>query len=183
MDVENFINAKCKAASYCLRNISKVRRSLTHDAAKTLVQTYVLSKLDYCNSLLCGSPKFHRDRPQKILYYAARLVNMIPNRQSVRSVLADLHWFPIKERIDFKILMYIFKALNGLAQVYLADSLARYTPVRDLRSGTMDLLHEPQFRLDAYGGRAFANAALRLWDKLRYTVKQASSVENFKTKL
>jgi len=183
MDVENFINAKCKAASYCLRNISKVRRYLTHDATKTLVQAYVLTKLDYCNSLLCGSPKFHRDRLQKILNYAARVVNMVPKRQSVRSVLADLHWLPIKERIDFKILMCVFKALNGLAPVYLADSLVRYTPVRDLRSRTMDLLHEPQFRLDAYGGRAFANAAPRLWNKLPYKIKQASSVENFKTKL
>ena len=38
MDVEKFINAKCKAVSYCLLNISKVWKSLTHDAAKTLVQ-------------------------------------------------------------------------------------------------------------------------------------------------
>ena len=183
MDVENFINAKCKAASYCLRNISKVRRSLTHDAAKTLVQAYVLTKLDYCNSLLCGSPKLHQDRLQKILHYAARVVNMVPKRQSIRTVLADLHWLPIKQRIDFKILMYVYKALNGLAPVYLADSLVRYTPVRDLRSRTMDLLHAPQFRLDAYGGRAFANAAPRLWNKLPYGVKQASSIENFKTAL
>ena len=79
--------------------------------------------------------------------------------------------------------MYVYKALNGLAPVYLADSLVRYTPVRDLRSRTMDLLHAPQFRLGAYGGRAFAYAAPRLWNKLPYGVKQASSIENFKTAL
>jgi hypothetical protein len=184
MDVENFINANVKprvTAQY--EQSSRITDTWSDDTAKTLVHAYVLTKLDYCNSFLCGYPKFHQDRHMKILRYSARVVNMVPKWLNIRSVLANLHWLPIKQRINFKIHMYVYKAHNGLAPVYLADSLVRYTPINDFRSRIMDLLYAPQFRLDAYVGRAFAIAAPRHWNKLLYGVRQASSITNFKTAL
>ena len=115
MDIQTFVNSKCKTAQYFLRNISKLRQSITYDSAKTLVQAYVLSKLDYCNSLLYGSPNIYLDRLQKVQNYAARVVNMVSKRSHISPELAKLHWLPIKQRVSFKVLLYTYKALHSLA--------------------------------------------------------------------
>ena len=46
----------CQAAYFALKHISSIRRFLTEDAAKTLVTSHILSRLDYCNCLLMGTP-------------------------------------------------------------------------------------------------------------------------------
>ena len=43
---EPFVSAICKSAWFNLFNITKVRRSLTTEAAKILIQAYVMSKMD-----------------------------------------------------------------------------------------------------------------------------------------
>ncbi len=48
-----------------------------------------------------------------------------------------LHWLPTKHRIDFKILLITYKALNGLAPQYLSELLSHYSPSRPLRSQTL----------------------------------------------
>ena len=48
----------CRSAFLELRGIGLIRKYLTVDATKTIVSSLVLSRLDYCNSILSGSPKF-----------------------------------------------------------------------------------------------------------------------------
>ena len=105
MDMEAFINSKCKAARYSLRNISRVRKSLTMDACKTLVQAYVTSKLDYCNSLLYGLPSSLVNRLQKVQNSAARVISLTPKWSHITPVRAALHWLPVQQRIDYKLLL------------------------------------------------------------------------------
>ena len=79
MDMESFVNGKCKSARYALRKISRVRRSLTTDACKSLIQAYVLSKLDYCNCLLHGVPSYYITRLQRVQNSAVRVIYVILN--------------------------------------------------------------------------------------------------------
>jgi len=44
----------CRSDFYHLRQLRPVLRSLTHEAARTLVHAFIPSRLDYCNSLLYG---------------------------------------------------------------------------------------------------------------------------------
>ena len=46
----------CQTAYFELKRISSIRRFLTEDVSKTLVTSYILSRLDYCNYLLMGAP-------------------------------------------------------------------------------------------------------------------------------
>ena len=113
---EAFVNSFCKSAWFNLFNISRSRRSLTTDAAKILVQAYVMSKIDYCNSLLYGIPDKLLNRIQRIQNYAARVVLRLHKFSHITPALAALHWLPVKHRIDFKIALLVYKALNGQAQ-------------------------------------------------------------------
>lgn len=77
------------------------------------------------------------------------------------SLQARLHWLPVHCRIDFKMLMLVFKSLNGLALSYLSDLLTKNTANRSLRSADKLLLIVPGSRLHR-ADRAFVTAAPKL---------------------
>ena len=92
-------------------------------------------------------------------------------------------WLPIQQRIEFKILLITFKALNKQAPTYLTDLLISYTPSRSLRSSSKNLLKIPMYNLKSYGGRSFALASAVLWNSLPQSLRDLQSVETFKLKL
>ena len=178
-----FVNPICKSAWFDLVNISRSRRSLTTDAAKILIQAYVMSKIDYCNSLLYGIPDKLLNRIQRIQNYAARVVLGLHRLSHITPALATLHWLPVNRRIDFKIASLVYKDLNGQAPAYIADLLQPYDPPRKLRSADKHLLSQPPCRLKSYGDTAFCCAAPVVWKNIPHSVKTAKTVDSFKVKL
>jgi len=96
-------------------------RSLSDDTKKTLVQSSVSCRLDYCNALLFGVSGGLIQRLQSVQNAAARLVTGAPRRDHITPVLRQLHWLPVKQRIDFKLAVLVSKSLHGLAPTYLLD--------------------------------------------------------------
>ena len=64
MTMSPHISSVCKGALYHLRNIARIRKCLTSKSTEILVHAFVSSKLDYCNSLLYGVPKFQLQKLQ-----------------------------------------------------------------------------------------------------------------------
>ena len=64
-----------------------------------------------------------------------------------------------------------FKALYALAWQYITDLISPYKPSRSLRSSKANLLNEPRFNVNNYGGRAFSVCSSRLWNKLPTTIR------------
>jgi hypothetical protein len=95
----------------------------------------------------------------------------------------DLHWLPVEQRINFKILLFAYKIVNGLAPSYLSDLLVLYVPRRALRSGEKLLLCQPSYRLKSYGFRAFSVCAPTLWNYLSIEIRRSQTVDIFKQKL
>lgn len=62
LSFNDHINEICKKASLAIRSIGHIRRCLPYDGLKMLVNSLVISRLDYCNSVLYGIPKYQRDR-------------------------------------------------------------------------------------------------------------------------
>mgnify|MGYP001244283639 CR=1 FL=1 len=79
--------------------------------------------LDCCNAILYGLPDVQIKRLQHMLHIAARILTLSPSSESIVPVLKDLHWLPVEQRIQYKILLLTFKAVNGLAPTYLSDLL------------------------------------------------------------
>ena len=114
---------------------------------------------------------------------AARLLTNTRKRDHITPILAALHWLPVSYRIDFKILLITFKALHGLAPVYIADLLEPHKPVRSLRSSDKALLDPPNTSCVTRGDRAFAARAPLLWNALPLNLRLAESVSSFKSLL
>ena len=125
--MDDKINFEKQVASICqssfchIRNIARIRRFLSEESTKALVQAFVTCRLDNCNSLLYSLPKNQIEKLQHVLNCAARLVVNARRHDHITPVLRDLHWLPVEQRIIFKILPFTFKALNGLAPSYLSD--------------------------------------------------------------
>ena len=166
MSMENHIVAICKAAFFHLRNISRIRKYLSSQTAEMLVHTFVSSRLDYCNSLLYGVPKESLKKLQHVQNVAARIVMHTHKCDHITPVLCLLHWFPIKERIVFNILLLTFKRLNGLAPPYLHDLVTKYVPRRNLRSANGHRLVEVGYKLTRYSSRSFSVASAKLLNAL-----------------
>ena len=91
----------CRICNFHLRAIGNIRHQLTSDAAHTLVRTLVLSRLDYGNSVLVGLSEEQLHKLQKVQNTAARIISLTTKRDHITPVLKNLHWLPIKARIEF----------------------------------------------------------------------------------
>ena len=91
-----------------------------------------------------------------------RLVTMSRKSDHVTPLLFQLHWLPVNQRIEFKVLLFTYKAMQGLAPQYLSDLLEPYSPLRSLRSAARLLPNSLSFYLRTYGYKTFSVCAPRL---------------------
>ena len=177
------VNAILRSGYFHLRNIARVRNELTEPATKSLIQALVLSRLDYCNSLLFGISSECIHKLEVLQNSAARLITKTPMYDHITPVLYALHWLPVSARIDYKIILLTYKSITQQAPVYLSDNLRTYVPARPLRSASQERLIEPLFRMSSYGGKAFSRVAPRLWNKLQIIGARSMPVDQFKQSL
>ena len=90
-----------------------------------------------------------------------------------------LHWLPVKFRIEYKILLIVYKCLHCEGPIYLASLLQEYHPTRQLRSSGQLLLVEPKTKR-VYWDRAFSVAGPKLWNSMPIKLKECESVNVFK---
>ena len=175
------INQICKSATFSLRNIGRIRKYLSQSDCEKLVHAFVSSRLDFCNSP--GFRQKQLDKLQRIQNSAARLVTRTKKYEHIIPVLCSLHWLPIALRIEFKILLLTYKAMNCLAPPYISELLNLYCPVRTLRSSESQLLQVPRTFTATYGNRTFSVCAPKLWNSLPFDVKAGPSLSTFKCRL
>uniref|UniRef100_A0A669CP39 Reverse transcriptase domain-containing protein n=1 Tax=Oreochromis niloticus TaxID=8128 RepID=A0A669CP39_ORENI len=165
------VSSVVKSSFHQLRLISKAKSYIPYKDLEKLIHAFITTRLDYCNSLYMGLQLSLLQRLQLVQNAAARLLTGSRKYDSITPVLANLHWLPIKFRIDFKVLLFTYKILNNMAPDYLADLLCPYSPIRALRSSDQLLLVQPRSRLKTRGDRAFAVAAPRLWNTLPFHIR------------
>ena len=181
--LDSHIIELCKTAFYYLRTLSKIRRYLSYDTTKVLINAFAISRLDNCNSLMYGLRKYLIDSVQHVFNCAAKLITLSKKYDHVTPLLIELHWLPVEYRIIFKILLITFKILNGIAANYLKYLLEPYVPRRTLRSMSKLRLVEPSNKLSTYGLRAFSVCAPHLWNGIPLEIRQSNSVSVFKKNL
>ena len=170
------VNSDCKSAYCHLRHIHRIRRYLTTQAVKYLTQSLVISQLDYCNVLYQSLPKHALLMFQRAQNAAARVITKTPRRHHIAPILMELHWLPIERRCQYKILLYTFKSLHGMAPNYISNMLQWYQPTCHLRSENYSSLVPPQISTVTYGNRTFPSQAALLWNALPLHLWNTSSI-------
>ena len=137
------VSAKC---FFQLRQLRRIRRSLDDDAAATLVQAFVASRVDYCGSLLIGAPKKTTDKLQRVLNAAARVVSNTRKYDRGLSQFRrhELHWLDADDRVRFRVCVQVYKCLHNMAPGYLStlcqpvSSVPGRRHLRSARRGELD---------------------------------------------
>ena len=166
-----------------ISSIGKIRKYLDTDSCKTLVNATVTSNLDYCNGLLVGCTTTRVKKLQKVQNASARLIKGGDREEHITPTLYELHWLPFECRVDYDILVNVFKCRNGLAPVYLCELLEDYDPTRTLRSSTDGLLKENTPVVPTYGNQSFSVAAPKLWNRLPICVRSCTEIVSYKKAL
>jgi hypothetical protein len=171
LSFKSFINRTAASAMHHIRTLAAIRDHLPRELASRLCTSLVISRLDYCNSVLSGVPKCSLRPLQLALNMAARLVFKAKRSCHITPLLEQLKWLPIEKRIEEKILTLVFKARNGLCPSYLTDLLHDYVPSRTLRSSDTPTLAVPNFKLKTVGDRSFCSVGPRLWNSLPHSLR------------
>ena len=183
LSMNNQVQHICRVAYFHIHCIGKIRNLLDLKTTEIMIHSYVTSCLDNGNFLLYGISDHLLTKLQRVQNAAARLITKTRKHDHITAVLINLHWLPIKQRIEYKLLLLTFRSLHGLAASYLSDLLIRYEPTRPLRSADAHLLEVPRYRLRTQGEKEFSSAAPWLWNNLPLALRATDSPSSFKKQL
>src|SRR6218665_1151779 len=88
---------------------------------RILIQALVISRLDYCNSVLSGLPSSTLQPLSSVLHTAARLIKDLSPIDHITPILKQLHWLPIHARIAFKISLLMYHIHSGTSPSYMSS--------------------------------------------------------------
>ena len=115
---------------------------------------------------------------------AAKLVlNIRDYNASVTKAKIDLHWLSIEERIEFKIILLVFKCINNQAPAYLQKFIAKRNVQSNLRSTQAIVLDVPYVKNSTQAWRSFSVCGPRPWNNLPQDIRKITKLDNFKKNL
>ena len=183
LSCSNYINSVTRTCRIQMSNVRNIRPVLTQYSTQRLVQATVLSRVDYCNSLMTGLPACALKPLQMIQNAAARLIFNQPKRTHVTPLFIELHWLPIAARIKHKALTLAYKTITGTAPAYLKDLLTPYVTGRELRSSSTSRLALPSSRSRYSQSRLFSVVVPKWWNSLPEAARLSTSLAAFKKQL
>ena len=157
-----------KTCNFHIRNLYMIKEFVNRKNLVTLVHLLIVSKV------------------QSVWNRAERFIFNLPSTVPTTSLI-EMHWLPLKVRIEFKICLITFKALEFNQPSYIRELLSFSSHESSLGQRSADdpyRLHEPR----AIGERGFANRSFsyiapRLYNKLPITARQIDSINTFKSHL
>ena len=178
------INKLTSSSFNTLHTIAPVQCHLDQETTKILVQALILSKLDYCNSLFLGIPKYNIAKLQRIQNMSCRIIFQLPKHPSINNYLAQLHWLKIQECITYKVATIMYKCIHNIAPIYLTEmAFSELSQTRNLRSTQRRLLYTTKSRTEFVHISSFKSMGPHIWNILPINVKNSYNIDVFKSRL
>jgi hypothetical protein len=182
LSLEDHVKNVCRVCNYHIKGLRSLRTSLDSSTAETIGRSIVMSRLDYCNSLLIGTSRRNIHRLQMVQNNLARVVSGVNFRENVHQVLTALHWLPVEQRIKFKVNVLVFKSRINCLPDYLSKDLTLYSSVRPIRSGLQNTYVVPRVK-NEIAKHSFSYAGPKQWNDLPDSIRSISSLPVFKKQL
>ena len=190
MDMKRQIADVRKKCAWQLSNLYKIRRYLTTNLKIMLVKTLIISKLDYCNALYAGLPKTQIKKLHGVLRNCIRFIYDLRTQggEDLDKYFVKAHILPVDKRIEFKVCLFIHKALHVKVPGYLESIIKVYQPAISALRNAKDrylLAHPPLTKVKnkKLCSRQFSHQAPTMWNSLPYNIRSCQSTNDFKSKL
>jgi len=177
--------AKIAAACfYHVRRLCQVRHRIGQEVTQQLVLALIMSRLDYCNSVLAGLPTSMLQLLQHVQNAAARLVFGLNCSDLDMPTLIQLHWLLVSCRIKFKLCCLVHAIHYGHSPAYLTETVQSFGDSRSrsgLRSSSTSSMDYslPQLRTK-FGERVFSHADLATWNTLPDHIRTVADPVKFR---
>ena len=172
----------CKPCLYHMRYLRRIRRHIHLSTAKTISNSLISSRLDYCNSLINTIAKQDLSKFHRVQNCLARVIPRPLRFSPSLPLRKQLHWLPVNYRIKFKQSTLTYRVLVIHQPPYLASLLHLSNIPRQFRSSTSQQLSIPRTKLNL-GKRAFPVAAPIIWNEHPTTLKSCESLASFRKNL
>ena len=177
------INKITSSCFVTIKQCAKIRKLIDQDTAQLIMQSLILSRMDYCNSLLAGTAKYQLKKLQRIQNMAGRVIFQLERFDHITPALIDLHWLKIEERITYKIATLVYKCKHGTAPTYLQEILPERQHDRILRSVTSGKLPPSSSKNAQVRKGDFTTIGPQTWNSLPAAVTGADTLDLFKKHL
>ena len=177
------VNTTIRNIYFHLKRIHKIRKNLDFATSAKIIHAIITSRLDSCNSVLVGLPDNIINKLQVAQNSAARVLTGTKRREHITPVLRELHWLPVRTRVNFKLLCIIHKVLfSGIAPSYLSDLISVYSQSRALRSNADGSRLKIQRSKNKYGDKLMSSGPAKTWNSLPQALRE-SDFDEFKSGL
>ena len=183
--MSQYVTSIVQSCNLQIRNLWFIASKLSMKLKTQLAHALVLSKLDYCNSVLYGISAKDLQRLQKIENSAVRFIFGKGKKAHVTQLLKKVHFLPVEYRIMFKIALLTYKCVNNLAPSHLKELITIRKPtIKNVRLDTDYFLLEcPPYPSLVNTEKAFSFSSPKVWNSLPFEIRSACSVTQFKTLL
>ena len=182
MSLDDQVTATQQVCNMHLRNLGRIASKLSHELKVQLVQSCVLSSIDYCNATYGSLTEANLQKLQKIQNSAVRFIFSLYGKnkyQAIVPLMKKLHFLPVRFRIKYKVALLVFKCLNNIAPTYLASLLV----LGDANSHSLRIDNDffllqnpsqPQFKRTE---GAFCYIGPKTWNELPYSLRCFSEID------
>jgi len=188
------VSSICSSSYYHIRDFARIRRYLDKSTAISLANALVSSRIDYCNSLLDSISEYDMRRLRSIQYSICRIINRVSRYSNDRMSphLKSLHWLPIRQRIDFKWYLLIFKIIHYKLPPYFNPYFVPYSSqvaTRRSVSGKMFLNRDiipfdrKSHKSKSHYDNSFCVSGPTKWNNLPQDIRCANTIGIFRRKL
>ena len=186
LNFKSFIVSKSKSCNFQLYNLRHIKNSLNTSLRFMLVNSLILTQIDYCNSILAACPQKDIFVIQKVVNNSVRFVFDIKRNAHITPYLVKLHLLPVKYRILFKLCVLAYKVVNKIAPGYLLELFNCYEPTltMSLRYGvgrdSLMLMYKNGLQLPF---KCVFTKLIKSWNELPLDLRFPSTMDSFKKKL
>ena len=172
----NHINATTQSCYLTLKSLRRFRRSADFKLRRSLAQSLIISRINYCNVLFSDAPQYLLKKLQKLQNAAARFVY---GRHTNECDIIDLKWLPVRERISLSLVKLAHKALHD-------ETWPKYLKVNKMnpRGRNLRSENENESNIDTTGcfEGSFAHQAGKTYNELPVNIKNIKEYNKFSTK-
>ena len=186
LSMNSHISKMLQAGFSALRQIRSIKKCLSYESFRTLAVALILSRIDYCNTLLAGLAGKELCRVQSRINTTTRLITGTRKFDHITPVLKKLHWLKVRGRVVYKILLLIYKCRLGYGPKYILERLIPISEIperRKLRSLDSTNLYVPKSKMSSIGKRRFEVEGPSLWNGLPEGLRRVRKVKDFAKRL
>ena len=182
MNFNEHINEVNKKVIGTLAYISRISNYFDKSTRTMVVQSLVLSVINFCIRIWGSTSECQKIRVQKLQNFAARVaVGGLRKFDHVSPAFEELQWLRINEKHLYETLVHVFKNVNHIyPSWYSCYSYVQL--VTNCNTRQENKLYVPKFKTDA-GARAMKVLGAKAWNNLPKHITDATSLSSFKSQL